>query len=117
MRPWTPRIVLGTHYDTIALKRAEFVGANDGGSGCGVLLELARVLGASPPVELVFFDGEEALAGEADRVGLYGSRHHARQAPSDLRAVIVIDMVGIRLCACATSSTRRPGCAILCAPL
>ncbi|MHB2019581.1 MAG: M28 family metallopeptidase [Candidatus Xenobia bacterium] len=96
-----PRLVLGTHYDTIVLKRAEFVGANDGGSGCGVLLELARVVPESMALELVFVDGEEALAGEADGVGLYGSRRYVRHAPPDLRAAIIIDMVGdpqLRLC-------------------
>ena len=50
-----PVVMLGTHYDTRPLAderplrdRSEPVlGANDGGSGMAVLLELARVLDAS----------------------------------------------------------------------
>ncbi|HEY3999956.1 MAG TPA: M28 family metallopeptidase [Candidatus Xenobia bacterium] len=93
-------LVLGTHYDTIRLRGRTFVGANDGGSGVGVLLEMARILPSDTPVALVFFDGEEALSGEEDGVGLYGSRRYVREYPQAATAVI-IDMVGdpaLRLC-------------------
>src|SRR6202790_4166056 len=55
-------IVYASHYDT---KRIDnFVGADDGGSSTGVLLELARLLCArknAATLWLVFFDGEEAF--------------------------------------------------------
>lgn len=65
------RILIATHWDTRpwASKEAEdpkqpFDGANDGGSGVGVLLEMARSIQAfdSLPdvgVDLLFFDGED----------------------------------------------------------
>ncbi|HTF91227.1 MAG TPA: M28 family peptidase, partial [Planctomycetota bacterium] len=43
----TPWILFCTHYDTKRLP-GEFVGANDGGSGTAVLLELARDLARAP---------------------------------------------------------------------
>ncbi len=64
------RILLATHWDTRpwASKdpddpQAPFDGANDGASGVGVLLEIARQLAAGQPpevgVDLLFFDGED----------------------------------------------------------
>ncbi len=88
----SPRLVLGTHYDTI--RKAGFVGANDGGSGTGVLLELARVLPRHLPVELAFFDGEEALGSAAE--GLHGSRHFVRTRGEGVTAAVIVDMVGDR---------------------
>ena len=51
-------IILGAHMDT----KAPSPGANDNGSGCGALLEIARCLArrpAYPTVKLVFFGSEE----------------------------------------------------------
>src|SRR5262245_21523036 len=39
-----PIVILASHYDTRLMTNAAFVGANDGGSSTGLLLELARVL-------------------------------------------------------------------------
>src|SRR5437762_9350491 len=59
----SPSFLLCSHYDTKLFEAIRFVGANDGGSSTGLLLELARVLGqhasVARNVELVFFDGEE----------------------------------------------------------
>ena len=96
-------ILLCSHYDTKIVKGVEFIGANDGGSSTGVLLELARVFSNSPEiasgVELVFFDGEEALVNFTPTDGLYGSRQYAkfwRSAPIDKkpRSAYVLDLVG-----------------------
>ena len=94
-------IALASHYDT---KRIDnFVGANDGGSSTGILLELARTLCARKnPVTmwLVFFDGEEAFNFNwADPDHTYGSKElAARLALSDeirrVKAMILVDMVG-----------------------
>lgn len=63
------RILLAAHYDTRPFadkdslhRDAPFDGANDGASGVGVLLEIARVLRDHEPsagVDIIFFDGED----------------------------------------------------------
>jgi len=96
--------LLCSHYDTKLFDSIRFVGANDGGSSTGLLLELARVLGQHPSVarnvELVFFDGEEAYENFSETDGLYGSRYFARQLQSEganqFRGGILFDMVGDR---------------------
>lgn len=66
----TKRILLAAHWDTRPFSdkdkekpSAPFPGANDGASGVGVLLEVARVLhsNALPKVgvDIIFFDGED----------------------------------------------------------
>lgn len=93
-------IAITGHYDT--KKMANFVGANDGGSSTGELLELAAVLQGAPRVDdvyLVFFDGEEAFHEWSDTDSLYGSRHLAEKWTADgtnrrLKALINIDMMG-----------------------
>jgi Zn-dependent M28 family amino/carboxypeptidase len=81
-----PSFLLCSHYDTKTFDAIRFVGANDGGSSTGLLLELARVIGQHPDlarkIELVFFDGEEAFEQFSETDGLYGSRYFARQLQS-----------------------------------
>ena len=96
--------LLCAHYDTKTFDTIRFVGANDGGSGTGLLLELGRVLAQRPDlaakIELVFFDGEEAYENFSGRDGLYGSRYFARQLGTSeakqFRGGILFDMVGQR---------------------
>jgi glutaminyl-peptide cyclotransferase len=97
--------LLCSHYDTKTFDTFRFVGANDGGSSTGVLLELARVLGQHPNLaaktELVFFDGEEAYENFSATDGLYGSRYFAKQLADSktarqFRGGILFDMVGAR---------------------
>jgi hypothetical protein len=94
--------LLSSHYDTKMFDTIRFVGANDGGSSTGLLLELARVIGRHPglagKIELVFFDGEEAFENFSDTDGLYGSRYFARQlkAARQFRGGLLFDMVGDR---------------------
>ena len=100
-----PRILVVTHYDTKNIPGIAFVGANDGASGAAVLLEVARTLASDeppPPIELVFFDGEEAF-GESITAddGLYGSKALAQRMADDgslarVAAVVEVDMVGDR---------------------
>jgi glutaminyl-peptide cyclotransferase len=98
-----PRFLLCSHYDTKIFKEFTFVGANDGGSSTGLLLELARVLALQPnlakEIELVFFDGEEAVENFSATDGIYGSRHFAEQLVKDgsaksFRGGLLFDMVG-----------------------
>ena len=95
-------IAITGHYDT--KKMANFVGANDGGSSTGFLLELAATLQGRPRVDdvyIVFFDGEEAIRDWTETDSLYGSRHLAEKWTKDgtsgrLKALINIDMIGDR---------------------
>ena len=100
-----PVFVLCSHYDTKIFDTLRFVGANDGGSSNGVLLEIARVLARAPNsarnVELVFFDGEEAVEQFSGTDGIYGSRHFARELAKNgsfpqFRGGILFDMIGDR---------------------
>ena len=96
--------LLCSHYDTKIFDDERFVGANDGGSSTGLLIEIARVLAKAPTVatkvELVFFDGEEAVEAFTDRDGLYGSRYFAKElaktGAAQFRGGILFDMVGDR---------------------
>ena len=100
----SPSFLLASHYDTKLFDTIQFVGANDGGSSTGLLLELARVLGNHPDlarkIELVFFDGEEAYEHFSDTDGLYGSRYFAKQLQAksgkQFRGGMLFDMVGDR---------------------
>lgn len=107
--------LLMTHFDTKRVFNAKFLGANDGGSGVGVLLEIARYYSPEfkrkPPMSLriLFVDGEEtqnnANINEAQHDwniddALWGSRHEVdrvRKNPKDferLKVVILLDMIG-----------------------
>jgi glutaminyl-peptide cyclotransferase len=78
------------------------VGANDGGSSTGFLLELAHVVNSMPHADdivLVWFDGEEAYGEWSDTNGVYGSRHLADKWSGEgklgrIKALINVDMIG-----------------------
>jgi len=93
-------ILLGTHYDT--LKKENFVGADDGGSSTGLMLELARNLCAKHgryAVWIAFFDGEEAVQQWSDTDSRYGSKQMAAKLSlsgdlKKIRAFLLADIVG-----------------------
>ena len=98
-------IIIGTHFDTkILAGTAALIGANDGASSTGLVLELMRTLkktpaAGRPTVRFAFFDGEEAYEQYSDSDGLHGSRRMARQLQESgrhrqCRAMILLDMVG-----------------------
>jgi len=96
-------ILLGTHYDSKRLDN--FVGADDGGSSTGVMLELGRLLCAQHGrynVWIAFFDGEEAVNFEwKDPDNRYGSRQMAARFSmsgdlSKIKAFLLADLVGGR---------------------
>lgn len=103
----TDRIFLCAHWDTRprADKDPEnpdqpILGADDGGSGVGVLLELARIFSEHQPpigVDIVLFDGEDyGKEGETERYFL-GSRYWSNNPPVEgysPRFGILLDMVG-----------------------
>jgi Zn-dependent M28 family amino/carboxypeptidase len=106
------RILFGTHYDTRPIADREtteegraqpILGANDGGSGVAVLLELARVAATNKlnanqiGLDFVFFDAEEYIfEPEVDEL-IVGSAHFAASLGSkadDYERAVVIDIVG-----------------------
>ncbi len=101
--PKAQTVIVCTHFDT-KISPEPFVGANDGGSGTAVLLELARVLAKDGPRDLtyrfLFLDGEEALRWDwAGEDNTYGSRHHAQALKKagladSIRCCVLLDMVG-----------------------
>lgn len=92
------------HYDTKPMPGTTFVGANDGGSSTGFLLELARAEAKQPrrkDLWIVFLDGEEAFVSWSATDSLYGSRYLAQHWAStgflaNLEALINVDMIGDR---------------------
>jgi glutaminyl-peptide cyclotransferase len=97
-------IVLASHYETnYPLRNINYIGANDGGSSTGLLIEMANHLRGRTldgySVWLVFLDGEEAFKQWSDSDSTYGSRHLAAKWQNDgtlkrIKAFIVLDMIG-----------------------
>ena len=97
-------IVLAGHYDTVyPLRNTSFIGANDGGSNVGLMLEIAAQFRAHPPqgysIWLLFTDGEEATVEWTDADSVYGSKQLAKQWHADgtaakIKAFLLLDMIG-----------------------
>ncbi|HMM12384.1 MAG TPA: M28 family peptidase [Bacteroidales bacterium] len=112
------RILLGAHWDSRpyadhdpdpANRRKPIDGANDGASGVGVLIEIARLLSQNPinpelGVDIIFFDLEDygphqddPRSGTSDEHWALGSQHWSRNPHvPGYRAQfgILLDMVG-----------------------
>ena len=110
----TDRVLLAAHYDTRPFPdndpvdpKGVFLGANDGGSGVAVLMELAAAMPALPGpvgVDFVLFDGEEYVFAPRDPYFLgstffarqYAADHKAGRLPHAYRCGVLLDMVGDR---------------------
>jgi glutaminyl-peptide cyclotransferase len=105
------RIFLAAHWDTrytadspINEERHNepILGADDGGSGVGILLELARVLKENPiegfGIDIIFYDAEDqGTSGGSETTWCLGSQHWSRNlhaANYQPRYGILLDMVG-----------------------
>ena len=99
-------IVIAGHYDTpYYLRNTGFVGANDGGSSTGLLLELANQLRGKRlegyTIWLLFTDGEEAVREWTNTDSVYGTRHIAdlwqkNGSLAKIKAFLLEDMIGDR---------------------
>ena len=101
------RILVATHYDTRSTadkdpdesrRNQPIPGANDGGSGVALLLEMAVLWKGQPPpvgVDVIFFDGEDFGRGNDLDEYFLGSKAYTRDFP-EYKPVwgIVLDMVG-----------------------
>ena len=102
------RIILCAHWDTrpraeedkdVNKQNKPILGANDGGSGVGIILELARLLKSNKityGVDLILFDGEDY--GKSDDLKNYslGAKYFAANLSQDYQPAfaILLDMVG-----------------------
>lgn len=97
-------VILGAHYDTRMVSDQDpeptrqlepGLGANDGGSGVAVLLEIARILPVLPDTDvwLVFFDAEDngRLPGWE---WIVGSTIFVESLENRPDKVVIVDMVG-----------------------
>ena len=113
--PNKPRVLLVAHYDTRPWADRDrnsenadkpIPGANDGASGVGVLLELARQLQVKRPdiaVDMLFVDGEDMGKSDGwtntDSTWCLGTQYWTEHMPADYRMMppaygILLDMVG-----------------------
>jgi glutaminyl-peptide cyclotransferase len=111
------RIALATHYDTKLFREFRFVGASDAASSTAAVLELARVLAGREhefTIELLFFDGEEAVVDWfRNNDNTYGSRRYVQTAQEDgsldgLKALVLLDMIGDRNLTIRRDSNSTP---------
>lgn len=111
--PATQRILLLAHYDTRpwadedpdpAKRTTPIDGANDGASGVGVILELARLIGAEKPsvgVDVLLVDAEDSGNEGDEDSWARGTQHFVSTMPYGTTeplpaAAILLDMVGGR---------------------
>ena len=109
----TDRILLCAHWDTRAMAdqdkertKEPILGADDGGSGVGILLEIANLMAANPlkniGVDIVFFDAEDQGESGTDQTGrtwCLGAQHWSKnphQPNYKANFGILLDMVGAR---------------------
>ncbi len=105
------RVMLAAHWDTryVAEKDPDaevrgdpIPGADDGASGVGVLIEIARVIDQNPldlGIDFVFFDAEDqGDNGGATETWCLGAQHWSRNLSSGQRPAygILLDMVGAK---------------------
>ena len=101
------QLLIGAHWDTrpwadedpdIEKRNDPIIGANDGASGVAVILELARILNASPPpigITLVLFDGEDMGRSGTPKSYAQGSLAFAKDLPIEKPdEAIILDMIG-----------------------
>lgn len=83
---------VGAHYDCVGDALMPFAGADDDGSGCAAVIEIARVLSAIPamPYSLRFHFWDE------EELGMLGSKDYTQNIlnPAFHRGYLNLDMIG-----------------------
>ncbi len=107
----TKRILLGAHWDTRPWSDEDskspaktFDGANDGASGVGILIEIARVLTTAPTkpavgVDIILFDSEDYGKSEHQDSYCLGSQYWAKNKHVTNYSAyygILLDMAGAK---------------------
>jgi len=109
---WDTRYI-GDHDDDVSMQKKPIDGADDGGSGVGVLLEVARLLGENGidiGVDIVFFDAEDNGSSSEEKMTqaqfeanqktwCLGSQHWGKNphvANYTAKYGILLDMVGAK---------------------
>lgn len=105
------RVILAAHWDTRmfgdqdedpTMRNKPIPGADDGGSGVGILLEIARLLNENPidiGIDIILFDAEDQGKSGGAEYWCLGSKHWARNKhKSNYKAQygILLDMVGAK---------------------
>lgn len=101
------RMLWGAHWDSRPVADQDnertdmpISGANDGASGVGVLLEIARIIDTLPSeigLDIIFFDAEDLGASEVENSFCLGSQYWAKNPhiPNyTARMGVLLDMVG-----------------------
>lgn len=86
------KIIVGAHYDT-----ALNPGADDNASGIAGLLELARFVfdkELDSTIKFIAFPAEEPPFFDSDDMGSWVYAKSARAAKKDIRAVLILEMIG-----------------------
>lgn len=117
--PDTKKIILSAHYDSKFLEaeslelipddlESKFIGATDSAWSCSLIIFLARSLESRTDlkrnIQLIFFDGEEAIRKWSESDSLYGSRALAskwsklpvdhRNSLGNIDLMILLDLLG-----------------------
>jgi Zn-dependent M28 family amino/carboxypeptidase len=89
-----PPLIVGAHYDAFGVTAA-YPGADDNASGTAGIIELARILGRTPPatpVLLVAFANEEPPFFASEEMG--SAIHAASIAGEPIAGMICLEMIG-----------------------
>lgn len=107
------RIIVAAHYDSkrFVLEHGtrghpvtDFIGASDSAWPCALMLELAASLprgNHDTSLQLVFFDGEEALVQWSESDSIYGAKHLAARwskegAIESIKFMLLLDLLGTK---------------------
>jgi Zn-dependent M28 family amino/carboxypeptidase len=103
------RVLLAAHWDSRHIaekdsirKEEPILGADDGGSGVGVILEIARQIQLSPipmGLDIVFFDAEDQGNQKDEYSWALGSQYWSKNLPEknyEIKYGILLDMVGAK---------------------
>jgi hypothetical protein len=88
-----PLLIIGAHYDACGTTP----GADDNASGVAALLELTRLLSATPPprpVDLVAYTLEEPPHFRTTNMGSYVHAHSLHQRGREVRLMLAVEMIG-----------------------